>query len=196
MLLTELDGFLTGLLVCPEAVPSHEWMTVIWGTEADGIPPFEDPVDVQWFSNAVAARRNEIARDLDRSKLQPILDIDERDGEILWEYWVDGFGEAIALRPETWDALADSPESAAPWSRLARLIAIARNESELDSVEVNALEGQAMTELIDAVQLLYTARTRLLGAQSPTPPATMLTKVGRNDRCPCGSGKKYKRCCD
>ncbi len=21
------------------------------------------------------------------------------------------------------------------------------------------------------------------------------TKVGRNDRCPCGSGKKYKNCC-
>jgi len=20
-------------------------------------------------------------------------------------------------------------------------------------------------------------------------------KVGRNDRCPCGSGKKYKKCC-
>jgi preprotein translocase subunit SecA len=22
------------------------------------------------------------------------------------------------------------------------------------------------------------------------------TKVGRNDPCPCGSGKKYKKCCD
>ncbi|NLB77381.1 MAG: hypothetical protein GX796_00625, partial [Clostridiaceae bacterium] len=21
------------------------------------------------------------------------------------------------------------------------------------------------------------------------------TKVGRNDPCPCGSGKKYKKCC-
>jgi hypothetical protein len=21
------------------------------------------------------------------------------------------------------------------------------------------------------------------------------TKIGRNDPCPCGSGKKYKRCC-
>ena len=21
------------------------------------------------------------------------------------------------------------------------------------------------------------------------------TKVGRNDMCPCGSGKKYKKCC-
>ena len=22
-----------------------------------------------------------------------------------------------------------------------------------------------------------------------------MTKVGRNDPCPCGSGKKYKKCC-
>ncbi|MCB9338662.1 MAG: SEC-C domain-containing protein [Lewinellaceae bacterium] len=23
----------------------------------------------------------------------------------------------------------------------------------------------------------------------------MVSKVGRNDPCPCGSGKKYKKCC-
>ncbi|NDP19930.1 MAG: hypothetical protein GZ091_02440 [Paludibacter sp.] len=22
------------------------------------------------------------------------------------------------------------------------------------------------------------------------------TKIGRNDPCPCGSGKKYKKCCE
>jgi hypothetical protein len=22
-----------------------------------------------------------------------------------------------------------------------------------------------------------------------------MAKIGRNDRCPCGSGKKYKQCC-
>jgi preprotein translocase subunit SecA len=28
---------------------------------------------------------------------------------------------------------------------------------------------------------------------SETP--SMLKKIGRNDPCPCGSGKKYKKCC-
>lgn len=32
-------------------------------------------------------------------------------------------------------------------------------------------------------------------APSPTPPRTAAAKVGRNDPCPCGSGKKYKKCC-
>ncbi|HEV56263.1 MAG TPA: hypothetical protein ENN87_02040 [Phycisphaerales bacterium] len=27
------------------------------------------------------------------------------------------------------------------------------------------------------------------------PESAFDTKVGRNDPCPCGSGKKYKRCC-
>ena len=29
----------------------------------------------------------------------------------------------------------------------------------------------------------------------PLPPRRELAKVGRNDPCPCGSGKKYKFCC-
>jgi hypothetical protein len=28
-----------------------------------------------------------------------------------------------------------------------------------------------------------------------TPAAQGSAKVGRNDRCPCGSGKTYKKCC-
>ena len=32
-------------------------------------------------------------------------------------------------------------------------------------------------------------------AQRPLLPRRELAKVGRNDPCPCGSGKKYKFCC-
>lgn len=195
MLLTELDGFLTGLLVCPEAIPPAEWMTVVWGMEADGVPPFEDPLDVQWFAAAVAARHDEIARDLARGKLQPILDVDERDGEVLWEYWVDGFAEAIGLRPDAWQALADNPERSAPWSRLATLIEVAQGESDLDSVAVNALHDGAVSDLTDAVQRLYAAADGVASGTAIAAVATPTTKVGRNDPCPCGSGRKHKRCC-
>ena len=27
------------------------------------------------------------------------------------------------------------------------------------------------------------------------PPARSSRKIGRNDPCPCGSGKKFKKCC-
>ena len=195
MLLTELDGFLTGLAVCPATILPSEWMTVVWGMDAAGIPPFDDPLDVQWFANAVAARRDEIARDLARGKLQPILDVDERDGEVLWEYWIDGFAEAISLRPEAWNALDDDPDASAPWSRLATLIDVAHEESDLDSVGINALQDRAATELTESVQLLYAASVRVAGGTPVAAAGTAMTKVGRNDPCPCGSGKKHKRCC-
>lgn len=44
-------------------------------------------------------------------------------------------------------------------------------------------------------QMIELARMRSQ-TQTPTPAARTTTKgVGRNDLCPCGSGKKYKRCC-
>ena len=195
MLLTELDGFLTGLLVCPVTVPTDEWMTVIWGADSGGIPPFDDPLDVQWFVNAVSARRDEIARNLSRGKLQPILDIDERDGEVLWEYWVDAFAEAIALCPDAWAVLTDDPERVEPWSRMVALIAIARDEGDLDSIEFNAFQSRAVAELTDTVQRLYTAIARRGGVKPLAGPATLAVKIGRNDPCHCGSGKKHKHCC-
>jgi preprotein translocase subunit SecA len=33
------------------------------------------------------------------------------------------------------------------------------------------------------------------GSEAPRPNVRKETKVGRNDPCPCGSGKKYKKCC-
>lgn len=194
MLLTELDGFLTGLLICPETILAGEWMTVVWGAETAGVPPFEDPLDVQWFEKSIAARRDEIARDLARGKLQPIFEVDERDGEVLWEYWIDGFAEAVALRPDAWDALADDPAWAGPLSRLAMLIAVARDESDLDSVEVNAFQDRAAAELTDVVERLHVARSAISKAAPISVPAAGL-RVGRNDPCPCGSGKKHKHCC-
>jgi SEC-C motif-containing protein len=33
------------------------------------------------------------------------------------------------------------------------------------------------------------------GEINPKSPPRQVTKVGRNDPCPCGSGRKYKKCC-
>lgn len=40
------------------------------------------------------------------------------------------------------------------------------------------------------------ALTKLLKKLNPpTVPVRKGPKIGRNEPCPCGSGKKYKRCC-
>lgn len=198
MLLTELDGFLTGILVSPEPIAPAEWMQNVWGSDDSGVAPFEDPFDVQWFADAVTARYTEIARDLGRSKPQPIFDIEERNGDVLWELWIEGFAEAIDLRPESWAGLADGadPDAADAAARMATLVAIARNESTLDSMEINAVQDRAPVEIGDIVQRLYVARLRAAPELAVAASAgEALAKIGRNDPCRCGSGKKSKRCC-
>ena len=49
---------------------------------------------MQWFADMVLARYNEIARDLGRGTPQPLFDVDERNGEVLWDLWVEGFAGA------------------------------------------------------------------------------------------------------
>ena len=36
--------------------------------------------------------------------------------------------------------------------------------------------------------------TNVVGNRNKEPVASGASKVGRNQQCPCGSGKKYKRC--
>jgi preprotein translocase subunit SecA len=49
----------------------------------------------------------------------------------------------------------------------------------------------------ESVQRRRVARESLnnVGGESEKPQPIRKTKIGRNDPCPCGSGKKYKKCC-
>ncbi|HEJ7911921.1 TPA: preprotein translocase subunit SecA [Serratia marcescens] len=62
--------------------------------------------------------------------------------------------------------------------------------------EVEALEQQRREEaerLVQHQQLSHHDENALV-TEDPNAPATAERKVGRNDPCPCGSGKKYKQC--
>ena len=47
-----------------------------------------------------------------------------------------------------------------------------------------ALEAEKPEDTADLERLL-----------NPLEPVTVEKKIGRNEPCPCGSGKKYKKCC-
>jgi rubredoxin len=50
----------------------------------------------------------------------------------------------------------------------------------------------AMTDSPEPSQVIYETNNYNVTVQ--TPPADAVGKVGRNDPCPCGSGKKFKKC--
>jgi len=50
----------------------------------------------------------------------------------------------------------------------------------------DSLEGKKPAEVLDGGRL-FPSKIETFRREAP--------KVGRNDPCPCGSGKKYKKCC-
>ena len=62
--------------------------------------------------------------------------------------------------------------------------------------EVEALEQQRREEAERPAQHQQLSHhdENALVTEDPNAPATAERKVGRNDPCPCGSGKKYKQC--
>ena len=192
MLLSELDGFLAGIAVCPDRIMPDEWLPQVWG--GDGSAPYDDPADVQWLADMILARYNEIVRDLSRRKPQPLFDVDERNGEVLWDLWLEGFADAVRLRPNSWTAIAESDDSEAvkALAAMTTLAEIVANESALTSVEINAVCGTAVEQIHLSLVSLNNWR---LNRAEPVAVPSKPTKVGRNDPCRCGSGQKYKRCC-
>src|SRR3984957_18525157 len=56
--LSDLDGFLTGVVVGPELITPSEWLPVIWGgTE----PEFETQKEMRTVLGSIMGRYNEIA---------------------------------------------------------------------------------------------------------------------------------------
>jgi hypothetical protein len=61
---------------------------------------------------------------------------------------------------------------------------------------VDVTDREAMQRyMLEQSQKTLARRARAVPDQAPIPIVEHAPKVGRNDPCPCGSGKKYKKCC-
>jgi uncharacterized protein len=193
--LYEFDGFVAGLLVCPEMIMPSEWLPVVWG--ADTEPSFESLDQAQATINAVMAYYNRVASGLAKNppQYEAILGTDPKSDETLWEPWISGFERAMRLRPEAWEAMlvSDDEEVRATIPMILALHQVDIGTSSLDDEAVDELDEVA-PDLIPGMVLTLNkwakSQTPAFGFGAMVPP-----KVGRNDPCPCGSGKKYKKCC-
>ena len=199
--LSEFDGFCAGLLVCPDLIMPGEWLQRVWGEEEDNEPPFDDLEDARKLIAMLTDHYNDVAMTLHRRRgdYAAIYDVDTRHDETLWEIWVEGFMAAIELRPESWTAMARDfdEDTAAAFSCLVVLIEIAQGESDLPAETIAEMTQSAPGLVPGLVETLYDARRRLDQGPLATPAVGPVTrgKTGRNEPCPCGSGKKYKKCC-
>lgn len=204
MLLSEFDGFCAGLIVCPEMVMPGEWLPCVWGNSTD---IFESPEDLETATNLIMRHYNAVARSLTPPVIAyaPLYDEDTHTGDILWESWTCGFERAMRLRPDAWGRILESAdeEAVASVSMLLALNDIAEERSKLPKATIRMLTEEA-PDLIPNLVVTLNDWTKSDGTVAPFPaqvPANRTrapsprTRVGRNDPCPCGSGRKYKRCC-
>lgn len=64
----------------------------------------------------------------------------------------------------------------------------------VDHINTREIEARRQREL-SALQLVSAGAAVQEGASTPSAAQAGEDKVGRNEQCPCGSGKKYKKCC-
>ena len=205
MLLSEFDGFCAGLIVCPEMIPPSEWLPHVWG--ANGTPEFGSEKPLQDAVDLIMGHYNDVAQSLMPPEFAygPVLDHDTRTDEILWEMWVSGFERAMSLRMGTWEQVveSDDEEAGASVTMMLALHGIAEGESDLPESAIEDLRAKAPDLITDMVIALNRwtkgySESDLLWSEDEAfgPPVPFRgKKVGRNEPCPCGSGRKYKRCC-
>ena len=146
---------------------------------------------------------NDVARTLIErpDRYGPLFAVDKRHNEILWEIWVAGFEKAAKLRPAAWQKLLTADhETAQAMSGLLSLADVDRRDSRFTPEQLDALTAAAPHQIGPWVVSLNEWRlANYAPAQNFQTPGssfpTTASKVGRNDPCPCRSGKKYKKCC-
>jgi uncharacterized protein len=200
----ELDGYLTGIIVTPQAAPIRPsaWVARVWG---DAEPIFEDEAQINTVLGAVVIHYTTLLWDIDRSlerlEVDRIVDYrplflsgDPKPTHDAVRTWIRGFWKAMELAPETWSKLAEDERAKiiiAPFAGFFDLGGLAPHEIPVD-IDDTLDENAA---LIPRMILVLRKLARIREAAGRSAPLSRRNKLGRNDPCPCGSSKKYKRCC-
>ncbi|TXH72179.1 MAG: UPF0149 family protein [Lysobacteraceae bacterium] len=212
--LEALDGFVSALMVGPDMVMPSEWQPVVWGGKTPTWRDEEEAREVQrllmGFWNRVSRRvchRDESAPLPEDS--MPLIWLPEEeppdDGEAepsedagtVGHDWALGFIRGVSMRENAWNAWIDSEE----WllESYLDIISLVLGKKTIPAEaedEAPPLTYQDRIEIIlDIPWLLLDLNTYRIEAMTSHEPIRRAPVPGRNDPCPCGSGKKYKKCC-
>lgn len=167
MLVSELDGFLAGIIICPDPIMPGKWLPMVWGGgDEDRSPVFNDLAQVEKITGLIMEHYNGTILALNEGRYAPVFDIDPRNDEILWAFWIDGFRMAMALRFESWLKITDG-DALTALSGLVALDAISRGESGLPDTEIDQLTEFAPDLISRWVETLHTSRLGQLTANQP-----------------------------
>ncbi len=117
------------------------------------------------------------------------------------QIWAIGFMYAVESWPEEWAPPRDKEAAAVLDAALECIVAVTEDDTDSPTVSVFEEDGvptvseQRLNDFADAIWAVYDLGQlwRHIGPRVET--VHVGPKIGRNDPCACGSGKKYKKCC-
>jgi uncharacterized protein len=190
MMLSDLDGFLTGLAIGPELIPPSEWLPMVWGGEE---PVFDDPAQAQSILGFIMSRYNEILGQLADGVIEPIF-METPAGEVIASDWAEGFLQAIRMRAEAWEKLFKSEKHVHSLVPILALCCDEDGESLLRLPE--EVDNEFLADAGDLIPVcIFEIAAFWRAARSAPQRRSTGPKTGSNDPCPCGSGRKFKKCC-
>jgi len=210
-----LDGYLCGVIVQPVLLESATWLAHVFDFDGRPLPDDADAAWLQRTTTLILRRHAALVRAInDDGWFDPlVLEFDEdhpppplAEGEVdamaglnpvsqSLMPWVAGFQHATICFPD----LIELPDDAV-MSAIARLYRHLPAETDEEREVVALLEAEhplatldeGMEDLVvtvaDLNDLTREQRFKVDTIKRDAP------KVGRNDPCPCGSGKKFKQC--
>jgi uncharacterized protein len=203
MNLEQLDGFLAALICCPDLVPPSEYLPKICGGNIVLEDEFSAQPILKDFLSLIMRHWNAIVDTLQSGEVYLPLLIEDENGITHGNDWANGFLRGMELRKEHWADLVDDEEHG---GSLVPIFALA-NEHNPDPT-MRPYKEPASTELRETLIVgaaagmnkiyHYFEAQRLLGTEPLDKMTTFrrnAPKIGRNEPCPCGSGKKFKHCC-
>ena len=199
MNLEELDGFFAALIAGPEIVTPSEYMPDVLGGDPPQGSEFETMEEAQEILGLLMRHWNDIAGTLAKGRVYSPLFGEDQNGVAQGNDWARGLIRGTHKRHEGWaELLADEDHGGC----MIPALMLYHEHDKDPAMRPNPITPEQREKLIVRMAAgLVSAYQYFRQRQHPGPSKHSVsvrsgrTRIGRNDPCPCGSGKKYKRCC-
>ncbi len=195
MWLDELQGFLCAVISAPDTILPSAWLPAVLGEN----PEYENQQQAEEVLGLVMRFYNDMALTL-RQGAGIALQLYHSEGEEDYDFqsWCSGYLDGVELSEVNWYEAGDTEEVDEllfPFGVLAGNLDNFLHDTGRGAItekEKAELVAACREDIASAVMRTYhywAARrsTKTVRREAP--------KVGRNDPCPCGSGRKFKQCC-
>ena len=199
MNIEEMDGFFAALVAGPEVVMPSQYLSPVFGDETEEAPRFEDLDEANDILALLMRHWNEIAGTLSKGEVHYPLLLEDQNGGVHGNDWARGFIRGTRLCHDGWAELLDDDEQG---GCMVPMLMLYHEQDEDLALRPKPIAPKQREKIIASMAVglgeayRYFRQRRKHGvATRGTAPRRTQGKIGRNDPCPCGSGKKYKRCC-